>query len=92
MDAASPGHEFRRTASIDVRYTTDAHAFHAPWEVRANSLYGLAIRRGVFIMDEGLEAQHEPTCDVRFRSANLWPDTCDEALVHVGVFESDLRR
>jgi hypothetical protein len=35
-----------------VRYTLDAPAFHAEWEVRANSLYGLAVRRGVFNMDE----------------------------------------
>ena len=35
-----------------VRYTPDAPAFHAPWEVRANSLYSLAVRLGVFNMDE----------------------------------------
>jgi nitrile hydratase len=35
-----------------VRYTLDAPAFHAQWEVRANSLYGYAVRRGVFNMDE----------------------------------------
>src|SRR3569623_1286580 len=35
-----------------VRYTFDAPAFHAEWEVRANSLYGFAVRRGVFNMDE----------------------------------------
>lgn len=35
-----------------VRYTLDARAFHAPWEVRANSLYALAVRWGIFNMDE----------------------------------------
>ena len=35
-----------------VRYTPDAPAFHAPWEVRANALYGLAVRCGIFNMDE----------------------------------------
>lgn len=35
-----------------VRYTEDAPAFHAEWEVRANSLYVLAVRRGIFNMDE----------------------------------------
>lgn len=35
-----------------VRYTFDAPAFHAEWEVRANSLYAFAVRRGVFNMDE----------------------------------------
>ena len=35
-----------------VRYTLDAPAFHATWEVRANALYAHAVRRGVFNMDE----------------------------------------
>ena len=35
-----------------VRYTVNATVFHEPWEVRANSLYALAVRRGVFNMDE----------------------------------------
>src|SRR5947209_7136912 len=35
-----------------VRYTVDAPAFHASWEVRANSLYALAVRCGIFNMDE----------------------------------------
>ena len=35
-----------------VRYTLNAPAFHAAWEVRANSLYAFAVRRGMFNMDE----------------------------------------
>jgi nitrile hydratase len=35
-----------------VRYTTNAPSFHAPWEQRANALYSLAVRLGVFNMDE----------------------------------------
>src|SRR5580765_4296887 len=35
-----------------VRYTLDAPAFHAAWEVRANSLYAFAVRAGIFNMDE----------------------------------------
>ena len=35
-----------------VRYTQNAQAFHADWEVRANSLYAFAVRRGIFNMDE----------------------------------------
>jgi nitrile hydratase len=38
----------------------------------------------------GEDAQDEPTCDVRFKSGDLWPDAADDALVHVGVFESYL--
>src|SRR6516225_9899675 len=35
-----------------VRYTLDAKPFHDTWEVRANSLYSLAVRCGIFNMDE----------------------------------------
>src|SRR5690242_13539951 len=35
-----------------IRYTNDAPAFHAAWEVRVNSLNALAVRRGIFNMDE----------------------------------------
>src|SRR5438045_7563474 len=35
-----------------VRYAQKASAFHAPWEVRVNALYGQAVRRGIFNMDE----------------------------------------
>ena len=35
-----------------VRYTPNATAFHADWEVRANSLYALAVRLGIINMDE----------------------------------------
>jgi nitrile hydratase len=35
-----------------IRYTRNASAFHADWDVRANSLYVFAVRRGIFNMDE----------------------------------------
>jgi nitrile hydratase subunit beta len=38
----------------------------------------------------GVAADDEPTYDVRFASADLWPDAADEAWVHVGVFQSYL--
>ena len=188
-----------------VRYRPDARAFHEAWEVRVNSLYAFAVRRGIFNMDEYrhaiermeprhyltasyyersltslatllvekgiltreelerraqgrfplaapsapgrsnvptrerfqpgdrvrvrddyvpghvrmpgyirgktgvvvsespaypfpdahahvLAAQDEPTYDVRFRSEDLWPQSADAALVHVGVFQSYLER
>jgi nitrile hydratase beta subunit len=40
----------------------------------------------------GVEAVDEPTYDVRFRSEDLWPNSTDSALVHVGVFQSYLER
>ena len=38
------------------------------------------------------EAQDEPTYDVRFNAEELWPNSADPALVHVGVFQSYLER
>ncbi len=186
-----------------VRFVRDAKAFHEAWEVRVNSLYSLAVRAGIFNMDEyrhaiermeprhyvaasyyersltslatlcvekgivtreelerlaggafplsspsapgrgnaparerfvpgdrvrvkaefvpghvrmpgyirgkhgvvvsespaypfpdahahGVPAEDEPTYDVRFRSQDLWPDSAEPALVHVGVFQSYL--
>jgi hypothetical protein len=35
-----------------VRHEPNAPAFHAEWEKRANALYSLAVRLGVFNMDE----------------------------------------
>jgi nitrile hydratase beta subunit len=40
----------------------------------------------------GVEAADEPTFDVRFRAEELWPNSADPALVHVGVFQSYLER
>jgi nitrile hydratase subunit beta len=38
----------------------------------------------------GVQAADEPTYDVRFSASDLWPDGCDTAFVHVGVFQSYL--
>ena len=35
-----------------VRYSSTAAAFHAEWEKRANALVALAVKRGIFNMDE----------------------------------------
>jgi nitrile hydratase subunit beta len=40
----------------------------------------------------GMQAEDEPTFDVRFRSQDLWPDSSDKALIHVSVFQSYLAR
>jgi hypothetical protein len=34
----------------------------------------------------------EPTYDVAFRTEDLWPNSADKALVHVGLFQSYLER
>ena len=40
----------------------------------------------------GVQAADEPTYDVRFSTADLWPNSADAAFVHVGVFQSYLSR
>jgi nitrile hydratase subunit beta len=40
----------------------------------------------------GVQADDEPTYDVRFSSSDLWPASADTAYVHVGVFQSYLER
>ena len=40
----------------------------------------------------GVPAADEPTYDVRFNSADLWPNSADAAFVHVAVFQSYLER
>ena len=40
----------------------------------------------------GIHAEDEPTYDVRFQAEDLWPNGCDPALVHVGIFQSYLER
>src|SRR5262245_18573808 len=39
-----------------------------------------------------MQAPMEPTYDVRFRARDLWPESCDDALNHVAVFQSDLEK
>jgi nitrile hydratase len=40
----------------------------------------------------GVDAQDEPTYDVRFASEELWPGSAEPASIHVGVFQSYLER
>src|SRR6186713_1806146 len=35
-----------------VRYSLRAQTFHEPWEKRVNALYSLAVKLGIFNMDE----------------------------------------
>jgi nitrile hydratase len=38
----------------------------------------------------GIEAQDEPTYDVRFEASHLWPQDAENAQIHVAVFASYL--
>ena len=61
-----------------VRYTQNAQAFHADWEVRANSLYVFAVRRGIFNMDEyrhaieRMKPRHYLAASYYERSEQVW--------------------
>ena len=67
-----------------VRYTQDAKAFHHQWEVRANSLYAHAVRRGLFNMDEyrhaieRMEPRHYLTASYYERSLTSLATLCVE--------------
>jgi nitrile hydratase subunit beta len=71
-----------------VRYSLDAGAFHAAWEVRANSLYAFAVRRGLFNMDEyrhaieRMEPRHYMSASYYERSLTALATLC----VEKGVF------
>jgi nitrile hydratase len=67
-----------------VRYTHNASAFHAPWEVRVNSLYTFAVRLGIFNMDEyrhaieRMEPRHYLTASYYERSLTSLATLCVE--------------
>lgn len=67
-----------------VRYTVNAPAFHAQWEVKANSLYGFAVRSGLFNMDEyrhaieRMEPRHYLTASYYERSLTSLATLCVE--------------
>jgi nitrile hydratase subunit beta len=78
-----------------VRYTPNASAFHAQWEVRANSLYGFAVRNGIFNMDEyrhaieRMEPRHYLGASYYERSLTGMATLC----VEKGIFtQADLER
>ena len=67
-----------------VRYALNAPAFHAPWEVRVNSLYALAVKLGIFNMDEyrhaieRMEPRHYLTASYYERSLTSLATLCVE--------------
>ena len=67
-----------------VRHQKDAKAFHSDWEVRVNALYVLAVRLGVFNMDEyrhaieRMEPRHYMTASYYERSLTSLATLCVE--------------
>jgi nitrile hydratase len=67
-----------------VRYAQKATAFHAPWEIRVNALYGQAVKAGIFNMDEyrhaieRMEPRHYLTASYYERSLTSLATLCIE--------------
>ena len=67
-----------------VRHSPDAKAFHDEWEKRVNALYSLAVRLGVFNMDEyrhaieRMEPRHYLTASYYERSLTSLATLCVE--------------
>jgi nitrile hydratase len=62
-------------------------AEHVPGHVRMPPVYPFPDAHA-----HGVAADDEPTYDVRFSTAELWPNGADAAFVHVAVFQSYLQR
>jgi nitrile hydratase subunit beta len=71
-----------------IRYELNAKVFHEPWEMRANALYSLAVKLGLFNMDEyrhaieRMEPRHYLTASYYERSLTSLATLC----VEKGVF------
>lgn len=71
-----------------IRYALNAQVFHEPWERRANALYSLAVKLGIFNMDEyrhaieRMEPRHYLSASYYERSLTSLATLC----VEKGVF------
>lgn len=80
-----------------VRVTTDLVAGHVRLPAYVRGKVGIVVSESPAYPfpdahAHGVEAQDEPTYDVRFDATALWPNAADPALVHVGIFQSYLQR
>src|SRR5215470_4247958 len=78
-----------------VRYALNAQVFHEPWEKRVNALYSLAVKLGIFNMDEyrhaieRMEPRHYLSASYYERSLTSLATLC----VEKGIFtKEDLER
>jgi nitrile hydratase subunit beta len=73
-----------------VRYTLNASAFHARWEMRVNALYSFAVTRGIFNMDEyrhaieRMEPRHYLAASYYERSLTSLATLCVEKGIFTG--------
>ena len=89
----------RETLKVGDKVTVKSHHVHGhvrmPGYIRGKSGVVVGVSPPYPFPDahgHGIEAEHEPTYDVRFDTRELWSDSADPAFVHVGVFESYLER
>lgn len=96
-----PGRMAASAQSFEIGETVRVKNEHVPGHVRMPAY--IRGKTGVVVgitppypfpdaAGHGMQASMEPTYDVRFRSRDLWPDSCDDALNHVGVFQSYLEK
>ena len=96
--AVGRGNHAKRTAFVpgDLVRVRDEHvAGHVRMPAYIRGKHGVVISQSpVYPFPDahghGIHADDEPTYDVRFEAAHLWPQGAEDALVHVAVFESYL--
>jgi len=92
---ASPPQSFEIGETVRVKYEFVSGHHRMPGYIRGKTGVVVGITPPYPFPDasaHNMQATMEPTYDVRFRSTELWPDSCDEAFNHVGVFQSYLEK
>mgnify|MGYP000011595475 FL=1 len=90
---AADAHTFRIGDRVQVRLEHVVGHVRAPGYIRGKTGVVVHISPAYPFPDahaHGVPSHDEPTYDVRFHSAELWPEAADNAFVHVGVFQSYL--
>ncbi|MSQ66525.1 MAG: nitrile hydratase subunit beta [Limnohabitans sp.] len=96
--APGRGNRAKRTAFVSgdqVRVRDEHVAGHVRMPGYIRGKHGVVISKSpVYPFPDahghGVPAEDEPTYDVRFEAAHLWPQGAEQAQVHVAVFESYL--
>ncbi len=92
---SAPAQSFAIGERVRVKNTFTSGHTRMPGYIRGKTGVVVAISPPYPFPDaagHGMAETWEPTYDVRFRSEELWPDSSDSALVHVGVFQSYLEK
>lgn len=93
--AAAPPQDFAIGDTVRVKNEYVSGHVRFPAYIRGNTGVVVGISPPYPFPDAAahtMQATMEPTYDVRFRARDLWPDACDDALNHVGVFQSYLEK